>query len=100
MLHFQPRRYDRWEQNLEVTVGELIPGEQVPLLKRRRQLSREEAISLWSRMRLQGWKPCPPQWQPPPPPARLRVCSAMARATALPGLPDPDHLSAFPRSCR
>lgn len=70
VLHFQPRRYDRWEQNLEVTVGELIPGEPVPLLKRRRQLSREEAISLWSRMRLQGWKPCPPQWQPPPPPAR------------------------------
>jgi hypothetical protein len=29
VLHFQPRRYDRWEQNLEVTVGELIPGEQV-----------------------------------------------------------------------
>ncbi|MFM7547585.1 MAG: DUF1651 domain-containing protein [Cyanobacteriota bacterium] len=70
VLHFQPRRYDRWEQILEVTDGELIPGEPAPLLKRRRQLTREEAISLWSRLCRQGWKPCPPQWQPPAPPAR------------------------------
>ncbi len=62
VLHFQPRRYDRWEQTLEVTAGELIAG-QAPLLKRRRQLSREEAITLWRRMRQLGWEPCPPQWQ-------------------------------------
>ena len=32
VLHFQPRRYDRWSQSLEVTLGELIPGEATPLL--------------------------------------------------------------------
>ena len=32
VLHFQPRRYDRWSQSLEVTLGELIPGEAAPLL--------------------------------------------------------------------
>jgi hypothetical protein len=66
VLHFRPQRYDRWEQNLEVTYGELIAG-QAPLLKRRRQLPREEAITLWRQMRQRGWKPCPPQWSPPPP---------------------------------
>jgi hypothetical protein len=66
VLHFRPLRYDRWAQALEVTYGELIAG-QAPLLKRRRQLPREEAITLWSRMRQRGWKRCPPQWQPPQP---------------------------------
>ena len=32
VLHFQPRRYDRWSQSLQVTLGELIPGEAAPLL--------------------------------------------------------------------
>ena len=32
VLHFQPRRNDRWTQSLEVTPGELIPGEASPLL--------------------------------------------------------------------
>ena len=26
VLHFQPRRYDRWSQSLEVTFGEVMPG--------------------------------------------------------------------------
>jgi hypothetical protein len=53
VLHFRPLRYVRWEQTLEVTYGELIAG-QAPLLKRRRQLSREEAVTLRSRMRQRG----------------------------------------------
>jgi hypothetical protein len=39
VLHFQPRRYDRWSQSLEVTLGELIPGQAAPLLKRRKELT-------------------------------------------------------------
>ena len=31
VLHFQPCRYDRWSQVLELTTRELIPG-QAPLL--------------------------------------------------------------------
>jgi hypothetical protein len=64
VLHFRPVRYDRWSQTLEVTSGELMPGQPAPLLKRRRELSREEAIRLWLQMLLQGWQVCPPQWVP------------------------------------
>ncbi len=52
---------------LEVTSGELLSGEPVPLLKRRRELTREEAIRLWRQKRQQGWTICPPQWAMPPP---------------------------------
>ena len=37
----------------------------VPLLKRRWELSREEALRLWSEKRLEGWQVCPPQWALP-----------------------------------
>jgi hypothetical protein len=42
---FRPARWDRWSQRLEVTVGELLSGQPVPLLKRRLELSPEEASS-------------------------------------------------------
>ena len=32
VLHFRPSRWDRWSQQLEVTVGELVPDQPVPLL--------------------------------------------------------------------
>lgn len=69
VLHFRPTRWSRHNPVLEVTSGELIPG-QAPLLQRRRELPREEAIKLWRQKRQQGWKECPPQWQPPTPPQR------------------------------
>jgi hypothetical protein len=62
VLQFRPLRYDRWSQSLELIVGELLPDQPVPLLKRRKQLSREQAIRLWAEKRAQGWQPCPPQW--------------------------------------
>ncbi|MCX5946949.1 MAG: DUF1651 domain-containing protein [Cyanobacteria bacterium] len=62
VLHFRPTRWDRWCQQLEVTVGELLTGEPVPLLKHRRELSREAAIELWSDKRKAGWIACGPQW--------------------------------------
>jgi hypothetical protein len=67
VLHFLPLRYDRWSQALEVTLGEWIPGEPVPLLKRRRELTREQALRLWAQKRQQGWRVCLPQWTPPRP---------------------------------
>ncbi len=51
VLHFRPSRWDRWSQQLEVTVGELLPDQAVPLLKRRTELSREEALKLWAEKR-------------------------------------------------
>jgi len=68
VLHFRPSRWDRWRQSLEVTSGEWLPDQATPLLKHRRELSREQALQLWQSLRQEGWTPCPPQWQPPPPP--------------------------------
>jgi hypothetical protein len=64
VLHFKPVRYSRNSQALELTSGELIPG-LVPLLKCRKEITREEAIRLWAQKRKAGWKGCPPQWMPP-----------------------------------
>lgn len=47
MLHFRPRRYSRYSQAVEVTLGELMPAGQPPLLKRRKELSPKQAIKLW-----------------------------------------------------
>jgi len=65
VLHFRPNRWDRWSQQLEVTVGELLPDQPVPLLKRRIELSREEALKLWTEKKQQGWQVCQPKWSPP-----------------------------------
>ena len=62
VLRFRPTRWERWSQRLEVITGELLPGEPVPLLKHRREISREEALKLWSEKRKAGWEPCSPQW--------------------------------------
>jgi hypothetical protein len=67
VLHFQPSRYDRWSQSLEVTFGEVMPGGEPPLLKHRRELMRNEAIKLWTQKRRAGWQVCEPQWKPPQP---------------------------------
>ena len=62
VLHFKPLRYDRWSQSLEVTFGEVMAGGEPPLLKKRRELTREQAIKLWAQKRQQGWQVCSPQW--------------------------------------
>jgi len=83
VLHFNPVRYSRYSQALELTTGELIPG-QAPLLKSRKEITRVEAIRLWAEKRKAGWQTCPPQWTPPPPlrtgrctPDPMRVCAAL-----------------------
>jgi len=62
VLRFRPTRWERTYQRLEITSGELLPGEQVPLLKNRREISRDEALKLWGEKRKAGWAPCSPQW--------------------------------------
>jgi hypothetical protein len=49
-------------QLLEITTGELLPDQEIPLLKSRRELSRAEALKLWAEKRKAGWVPCSPQW--------------------------------------
>ena len=66
VLHFRPSRWNRWSQLLEVTSGELLPDQPVPLLKRRLELNRDQALRLWQRKRQQGWQVCAPQWSVPP----------------------------------
>jgi hypothetical protein len=66
VLHFRPTHYGRWSYALEVTLGELMAADEAPLLKRRKQLTREQAITLWRQKRQQGWRVFPPQWIPPP----------------------------------
>jgi len=61
VLHFRPSRWDRWSQQLEVTVGELLPDQPVPLLKKRLELSREQALKLWTEKKQQGWQTTAPQ---------------------------------------
>jgi len=62
VMHFRPTLWDRWSQRLEITSGELLPDQSVPLLKRRWELSREEALKLWAEKRQHGWQACEPQW--------------------------------------
>jgi len=62
VLHFRPTLWDRWNQRLAITSGELLADQPVPLLKKRWELSREEALQLWAEKRQQGWQVCPPQW--------------------------------------
>ena len=66
VLHFRPTLWDRWSQRLGITSGELLPDQPVPLLKRRWELTREEALRLWAEKRAEGWQTCGPQWLPPP----------------------------------
>ena len=62
VLHFRPTLWDRWSQRLEVTSGELLPDQPVPLLKNRKELTREQAITLWRQKWQEGWRACGPQW--------------------------------------
>ena len=88
ILHFRPSRWDRWSQRLEITSGELMPYQPVPLLKRRWELSREEALRLWAEKRQQGWQTCSPQWALSPPgerhPRDGLESSSMARPLSRP----------------
>ena len=61
VLHFRPLRYERWGQSLEVTFGEVMPAGEPPLLKKRREITRVEAIKLWAEKRQHGWQACEPQ---------------------------------------
>jgi len=51
VLRFRPSRWESRVQRLEITTGELLPDQEIPLLKSRRELSRAEALKLWSEKR-------------------------------------------------
>ena len=42
VLHFKPLRYDRWSQSLELTLGEVMPAGEPPLLKVRHRPQPQE----------------------------------------------------------
>lgn len=62
VLRFRPTRWEREVHQLEITTGELLPDQEIPLLKRREEMSRKEALKLWDEKRQAGWAPCSPQW--------------------------------------
>ena len=43
VLRFRPTRWDLYAQVMEITTGELLPGQEVPLLKHRREIRRNAA---------------------------------------------------------
>jgi hypothetical protein len=67
VLHFKPVIWNQWQQELEITSGQVLWDQAVSLLKRRQRLSRERAVELWRQHCSEGWAPCAPQWQPPQP---------------------------------
>jgi hypothetical protein len=62
VLRFRPTRWERLVQLLEITSGELLPDQEIPLLKSRREVTRVEALKLWGEKRKAGWVACGPQW--------------------------------------
>ncbi len=42
---------------LEITTGELLPNQEIPLLKSRQELTQAEALKLWEEKRKAGWRP-------------------------------------------
>jgi hypothetical protein len=86
VLHVRPTLWDRWSQRLEMTSGELLPDQPEPLLKRRWELCREEALRLWAVKRQQGWQTCEPKWAlaPERQPRNRHPVTNIGRATRLP----------------
>ena len=82
-LHFSPSHWTRSSQRLELTSGELLPDQAVPLLKRRKELSWEETIKLWRQKRQLGWQVCSPQWRLVQPLSHEPVQENQQRADSL-----------------
>lgn len=62
VLRFRPIRGVSQLQWVEITIGELLPDQEIPLLKRRQELTRVEAVKLWAEKCKLGWVTCSPQW--------------------------------------
>lgn len=50
------------EPKTEFITCELLPDQEIPLLKRRQEVKRTEALKFWGEKRKAGWAPCSPQW--------------------------------------
>jgi hypothetical protein len=79
VLRFRPICWEHDVQRLEITAGELLPDQEIPLLKSRRELSRAEALKLWGEKRKAGWAPLAPSGE--------LVLFAVEAPTAVIGLP-------------
>jgi hypothetical protein len=62
VMRFRPTRWECLVYFLEMTSGELLPDQEIPLVKSRQELSRAEALKLWEENRKAGRAPCSPQW--------------------------------------
>jgi hypothetical protein len=62
VVRFRRTCWERLVQLLEITSGELLPDQEIPLLKSRRELSRAGALKFWAEKRKTVWSPCSPQW--------------------------------------
>jgi hypothetical protein len=62
VLRTRPTRLERDYHRLEITDGELLPDQAIPLLKSRRELSRAEAVKFWREKLQAGWRVCEAQW--------------------------------------
>ena len=60
-FHADEKSYVR---NLKVFVdrGRWLGPNEVPLLKSRQHLRKEEATKIWTQLKRAGWKPCEPLW--------------------------------------
>lgn len=47
MVQFRPNHWKRDYHRLEITAGEVLPDQEIPLLKSRREQSRAEVLKLW-----------------------------------------------------
>ena len=45
-----------------VDKGRYLGANEVPLLKSRQHLRKEEATKIWTQLKRAGWKPCEPLW--------------------------------------
>ena len=66
----------RIRQALEVTLGEVMPSGEPHLRKRRRELTRQQAIKLWTQKRRLGWRVCGSQWSPQQSPRVSEIAAA------------------------
>lgn len=60
-----PTHGDLVSHRLEITSGKMLPDQTAPRLKRRCELTREEALKLWDEKKREGWLPAQPQWTMP-----------------------------------
>ena len=60
-FHADDNSYVR-DSKVFVDKGMYLGANEVPLLKSRQHLRKEEATKIWTQLKRAGWKPCEPLW--------------------------------------